>query len=113
MTGSRAFSITLAFVVALALGSPATAGAQAGAIVHVAVTNSAGESADAWVTLTPEDGGATFDCRTQNGTCDIQGVRPGRYVVTATGTEGGRPPLPRVVPVPAHVPSIELRVRLL
>ena len=113
MTGSSAFHFTLALMAALAMSLSATADAQDTATVHVVVTHDGGASADAWVTLTPEGGGAARDCHTENGACRIEGVLPGRYVVTATPAGPGRPPLPRVVPVPARVPSIEVRVRLL
>jgi len=113
MNGSRALLIHLSVLLTVVAGFCEVGEAQPTATVRVHVTDRAGETANAWVTLTPQEGGAAHDCRTQNGACEIEGVGPGRYIVTATPRDGGRPPLPRVVPVPARVPSIELRVRLL
>lgn len=110
MSQLRAILLTL-----LVLGTPVTlASAQGTTVVHVQVTDREGHPADAWVNLVPEEGdGHPQQCVTHDGACDIRGVAPGRYVVTATPRGEGRPPLARVVPVPAGVPSIELHVRLL
>ncbi|MCB9595917.1 MAG: carboxypeptidase regulatory-like domain-containing protein [Sandaracinaceae bacterium] len=103
----------LCLSILLVASAAAVGSAQAGAVVHVQVTDRTAQPSDASVTLTPREGGPTHDCVTRNGACDITGVPPGSYVVTATPRGEGRSPLPRVVPVPQHVPSIELHVRLL
>ena len=109
MSPFRAILLTL-----LVLGIPAAyASAQGTTVVHVRVTDREAHPADAWVNLVPEGGGDPLQCVTEGGSCDIRGVAPGRYVVTATPRGEGRPPLPRVVPVPTGVPSVELHVRLL
>lgn len=110
MPSLRAVSLLL---VLLAAPAPAAL-AQGGAVVRVEVTDRDARPSDASVTLRPhEGGGASYDCVTRNGTCEIRGVAPGQYVVTATPTGQGRPPVPRVVPVPAAVATVEVRVRLL
>ena len=109
MPSSRALLLTL-----LVLVTPAAlASAQGTTVVHVHVTDREAHAAEASVQLVPEGGGDPQHCVTRDGACDIRGVAPGRYVVTATPRGEGRPPLPRVVPVPAGVPSMELHVRLL
>ncbi|MBX3271278.1 MAG: carboxypeptidase regulatory-like domain-containing protein [Sandaracinaceae bacterium] len=97
----------------LLLGPLATASAQEGAAVHVEVTDATARPADARVILRAQEGGAAYECVTRNGSCTISNVAPGQYVVSATPSGEGRAPVPRVVPVPRGVPSIEVRVRLL
>jgi len=54
---------------------------------------------EATVTLTAESGGGTYSCRTQNGSCVIDGVSTGPYVASAEPTGAARAPLPRRVMV--------------
>jgi len=48
-----------------------------------------GEAADATVTVTDDDGN-TASCETQNGSCSLAGLAPGRHVVVARSSDGRR-----------------------
>jgi hypothetical protein len=76
---------------------PGVAIAQTVVVVHVRTAD--GSPGEARVTLTPEGGGAPHACTTSGGTCRMS-IPPGTYVVTAEPTAGGRPPIPRPVPIP-------------
>lgn len=86
------------------LGIAAAALAQTMVVIHVRTAS--GSPGNARVTLTPEGGGAPHACTTSGGTCRMP-VPPGRYVVTAEPSGGGRSPIPRPVPIP---PTSEVTV---
>lgn len=66
---------------------------------------------EADVTLTAEEGGGTYRCRTQDGTCTLEGVATGSYVATAEPIGEGRPPLPRRVMVAGGEVTVHLHLR--
>jgi hypothetical protein len=57
------------------------------------------QAPDGEVTLTPRTSGHSYSCRTESGTCRIDGVPGGQYTVRFT-PPGGQPTAPRVVMIP-------------
>ncbi|HJL19149.1 MAG TPA: hypothetical protein RMH99_26025 [Sandaracinaceae bacterium LLY-WYZ-13_1] len=100
MTRTRTLLALLTLLAVFAL-SLVAAVAHAQATVVVRVRTADGDPAEATVTLTPQGGGTgPRSCRTSDGTCRLNGVSAGRYVVSAQPISGGRAPIPRPVPIP-------------
>jgi hypothetical protein len=99
------FAAAAAFAAIALFAVPAAADSTA--IVHVRTLG--GDDAEAIVTLTPVGGGAPLSCRTARGTCRINGVRGGNYIVTADPVSGGEAPVPRRLLLP---PSGEVAVHV-
>lgn len=93
--GRHAFGLLV--LVALTLGTAATAFADA--LVVVEVRTPAGEPAEGTVVLAPVGEGATRRCTTSAGTCQLENVPGGRYTVTVEPREG-EAPAPRKVVIP-------------
>jgi hypothetical protein len=74
--------------------------AAADALVIVEVRAAQGAPRDGLVTLTPRRGGSAYSCTTRNGSCRINGVRGGSYVVTfsPSGAPSRRLPQPAMIP---------------
>ncbi len=98
--------LTLLLASAVVIGVSAVAAAQT--LVVVQVRTAAGAAGEARVTLTPQTG-SPHSCQTRGGTCQIPGVPPGTYVVTAQPLGSGEAPIPRTVPVP---PSTEVAIHV-
>ena len=98
--------IALPFLLAI---TSMAAVAVAQATVQVEVRAPDGSSADARVTLTPQGGGSPQSCQTTSGVCQIAGLSSGTYIVTASPSGAGRPPIPRPVLIP---PDGQVTVRL-
>ena len=98
---TRVFALALLAI--LVWAAPAFADTE----VVIRVTAPGGGTAEATVTLTPEQGGQAYSCQTSSGTCRIHNVPAGRFVVTARPSGQGESPLPRVVPIP---PNTEVTV---
>lgn len=76
-----------ALLLALAtLGVPALALAEPVVIVYV---RRAGQATEATVTVTDDDGN-TASCETENGSCSLSGLAPGRHLVVARARDGQR-----------------------
>ncbi len=101
----RALTLAGSALAATLLLVAAVAQAQAAVVVRVRTVD--GAPGEATVTLSPQGDGAPRSCRTVEGTCRIEGVPAGRYVVTAEPIAGGRAPIPRPLPIP---PSGEVTV---
>jgi outer membrane usher protein FimD/PapC len=71
---------------ALALAPAAVALAEPVVIVYV---RRSGEAIEATVTVTDDDGN-TASCETQNGSCSLSGLTPGRHLVVAQARDGQR-----------------------
>jgi hypothetical protein len=67
---------------------------------------------DATVTLTAEGEGRTYRCRTQNGSCAMEGVETGPYIATAEPAGEGRAPAPRRVMVAGSGGEVTVHLRL-
>ncbi len=57
--------------------------------VVIVYVRRAGEVAEATVVVTDDDGN-TASCDTQNGSCSLTGLAPGRHVVVARAADGRR-----------------------
>lgn len=57
--------------------------------VVIVYVRRAGEAAEATVTVT-DDEGNTASCETQNGSCSLSGLAPGRHLVVAQSADGRR-----------------------
>src|SRR5690242_750700 len=91
----RSQALCLLVLAATFLASIAAAQAR----VVVEVRNPGGAAGDGEITLTPEGGGRSYSCRTQQGSCEIVDVPGGTYVATLR-PEQGEPPSPRTVVIP-------------
>jgi hypothetical protein len=80
-------TVGLVAAILLAVAAPAVpALAEPTVIVYV---RRAGEPVDATVTVT-DDQGNTATCETENGSCSLDGLAPGRHTVVAQARDGQR-----------------------
>jgi hypothetical protein len=86
----RAVPAILAIVGAGVVSLP-TAIARAEPVVVVHVRRHGTERADATVVIRNAEG-VVGTCRTEDGTCEIRGVPPGRHTVSAQGADGSETP---------------------
>ncbi|HJL00175.1 MAG TPA: hypothetical protein RMH85_10510 [Polyangiaceae bacterium LLY-WYZ-15_(1-7)] len=92
----RQLFAALLLSIALLTAAPALADA----LVVVEVRTPEGEPADGRVTLAPRSGeGQTYSCTTQGGTCRMDAVAGGMYVVRFA-PRSGEAPAPRNVVIP-------------
>lgn len=88
----------LLLLVLLFAAIPSVAAADALVVVEVRATQ--GSPRDGLVTLTPRRGGTAYSCQTRSGSCRINGVRGGSYIVTfsPSGAPSRRLPQPAMIP---------------